>query len=312
MRRSIVGPVWLCAVMAAGQAWAQATVVTLEQARQARCATRLSVALLGKSPEGAALVNADPQAGVDAMLASPEFVDRFARFVNASFNRQPGTAPEEDAPYYLAKEILSTLRPWRDLFVGGYRVDKDAAGAVAVVKDAQGLGYFRSPAWLRRYAGNEEAGYKLSTAYRILHNTIGLTLVPATNAPDVDISASGRQAAACKACHYDAYFALDKIAKILTRRVGTGTAMTFAPPKEGPQELLGGLMLNDDKELVTALVDSTNFKFRTCRLAFEYLYGRPESACEGPTFDLCMREFSAKGTLQSALASIAKDPSFCR
>ncbi len=311
MRRQVRGWIWLCAVLVASQVMAQSTM-SPEAQRNAKCASRISIALLGRSPDASFLASADPQGSIDTLLASPEFIDRFARFVNASFNRLPGTTPEQDAPYFLAKEILANRRPWRELFVGPYRVDKDAAGAVGVVKDPDGLGYFRSPAWLKRYAGNESAGYKLSTAYRMLHNTIGLQLVPATNAPDVDITASGRQAAQCKACHYDSYFALDKVAKILTRRVGTGDAITFAPPNEGPQELLGGLLLHDDKELVTALVDSVNFKFRTCRMAFEYLYGRPESACEGPTFDTCMTEFSAKGTLQAAIASIAKDPSFCR
>ena len=51
----------------------------------------------------------------------------------------------------------------------------------AVAPDPEGLGYFRSDAWMRRYAGNEEDGYRLSAAYRILQNTTGLELTATTN-----------------------------------------------------------------------------------------------------------------------------------
>jgi hypothetical protein len=45
-----------------------------------------------------------------------------------------------------------------------------------------------SKPWLLRYAGNELAGIKISTGYRIMNNTIGLKLVASTNAPGADIS----------------------------------------------------------------------------------------------------------------------------
>ena len=71
----------------------------------------------------------------------------------------------------------------------------------------------------------------------------------------------------------------DKLAGVLTRRNGTGDGMSFDPPEGGPQQVLGGLTVSNDKELVTALVDSEAFRFRQCRLAFNYLYGRDEKMC---------------------------------
>jgi hypothetical protein len=118
--------------------------------------------------------------------------------------------------------------------------------------------------------------------------------------------------AACAGCHYQGPFALDLIAKILTRRQGTGDTMTFLPPSEGPQTLLDGQTISDDKSFVTAMVNSTQFSFNACRLAFQFLYGRPEQSCEGPIFDQCMKAFAADGMIQSALSAVANDTSFCQ
>ncbi len=300
----------LTAVLTAHAAFAQTGE---ELDKRERCAVRLSIALTGKAPDVNLLTSVDPQAQADALIDTVDFVERFARFTNTSFNRNPGATSEEDAPYYVAWEVLSQRKQWKDLFIGQYRVEKNASEAIVVVNDPNGLGYLRSPAWLRRYAGNEPNGVKLSTAYRIFNNVIGLKLVPSTNAPSVDITATGRQASGCRACHFDGIFALDTAASVLTKRVGTGATMTFTPPTvTGPVTMLGGIQVQDDKSLVTALVNSESFNFRTCRMAFQFLYGRGENQCEGPVFDRCMKEFRTKGTLQSAVASVAKDPSFCQ
>src|SRR5205814_109905 len=132
------------------------------------------------------------------------------------------------------------------------------------------------------------AGYRLVSAYRILQNTTGLDLTAVTNADGVDITAKGREASGCRGCHYDGWFALDKVAKILSRRKGLGDKMTFEPPSEGPQTLLGGKTISNDEELLTALVGSDHYRFNTCRLAFQFLYGRAETTCEGATFDTCV------------------------
>ena len=59
-------------------------------------------------------------------------------------------------------------------------------------------------------------------------------------------------------------------------------------------------------------MNSEAFEFRACRVAFEFLYGRSEMTCEGPIFDRCMTEFKAKGTIQSAIAAVATDSSYCQ
>jgi hypothetical protein len=296
--------------LAASQAFAQ----TMDAEKAERCATRLSIAITGKAPSTALIGMASPQDNVDALLQTADFQERFSRFINASFNDDPGATASEDSTYYMTKYVLQNSLKWEDMFLGQYKVDVDPANTASIIvtSDANGLGYFRSMPWLKRYAGNEMAGIKLRTAYRIMQNTIGLKLVPSTNAPGADLSANGRQSAGCRACHYDGWFAIDKVANVLTRRTGTMTNITFGPPPAAPQEILGGLIINDDKELVTALVKSEAFNFRACRVAFEFLYGRSEVTCEGPVFDRCMDAFRSGGTIVSALAAVAKDQTYCQ
>lgn len=288
-----------------GRAQADGEVEAAE--KRERCATRLSVAFLGKSPTAAQMTAANPQDSVDTLLTDAAFVERFARFTNAQFNDQPGEDVAEDASYTLAKFVLSdaTLQ-WKQMFVGQYDV------ADAVTPNAAGLGYFRSAAWMKRYAGNEQDGYRIVAAYRMMQNTTGLKLTATTNVEGVDLTADGRKAAACKTCHYDGWFALDLVAKTLSKRKGQNNNITYLPPTEGPQTILGGKTIASDQELIEALVASDNFNFNTCRLAFKFLYGRAESTCEGTVFDKCMDAFKASGTMQSALSAIAKDPSFCQ
>jgi len=282
-----------------------------------RCATRLSIALLGESAAPALMTSADPQGQVDAMLGDAKFQERFARFVNSQFNDDPGQKPGDDAVYYLAKYVLQNNKPWRDLFIGAYDVDYQTPGNTAtpvmVKDDPNGLGYFRSEPWLVRYAGNEQAGYKLNTAYHMLNNTLGLQLIASTNAPGADVSATGRQAAPCNGCHYDPWYALDKVARTLTRVKYDKQGMTtFTPSTDGPQQILGGVTVHDDKELITTLVNNVAFDFNVCRMSFQYLYGRGENKCEGTVFDKCMQAFKTAGTVQAALGAVAKDPSYCQ
>lgn len=302
----------LAALLSAASVFAQESITPTEVEAKERCATRVSIALLGTSPSPELLAEANPQDQIDAYLATPEFIERFARFANAQFNAEPGMTAEQDAAYFLVKEVLTRNLPWKETFVGPWRVDKDSTGTVRVMSDPDGLGYFRSPAWLARYAGNEQDGYKISTAYRIMNNVLGIHLVASTNAPDVDISTNGRKSPNCSSCHYEGPFALDLVARVLTRRVGTGEEMTFAPSSEAPQTILGGLVIHDDKELVNALVNSEDFRFNSCRLAFKFVYGRPEYSCEGAVFDRCMASFKQYGTIQSAIAAVAKDATFCQ
>lgn len=281
----------------------------------ARCAIRLSVTLLGQSPTPELSSSVNPQGAVATMVSSPEFVERFARFINASFNREPAEAAQLEPAYYLTRHVLTDDKPWSDMFLGKYNVDVVGDQGVQVTEDENGLGYFRSTPWLVRYAGNELAGVKIVTAYRILQNMVGLELVASTNAPDADVSATGREAAGCKGCHYENWYALDKVASILSARVVDPEEAQVTPfkPYEGPAKtLLGGASIAGDAELVAALAQSENFTFNACRLAFKFLYGRAENKCEGPIFDACVSAFRATGKMQSAITAIATNEAFCQ
>lgn len=280
-----------------------------------RCATRLSSAILGEGPAADLLANRQPQGTVDAMLKDAKFVERFSRFINSQFNTAPGAMPAEDASYYMTKYVLENSKPWSDMFIGQYDVAPQNAqqpmGQAVVTPNAEGLGYFRSRAWAVRYAGNEPAGIRIVTAYRMMQNTIGLTLAATTNAPDADVSAAGRKAPQCAGCHYTPWFALDNVAAVLGTRQGTGAQTRFTPSSLGPQQIFGGVTISNDKELVTALVGNEAFNVNACRLAYKYLYGRAERSCEGPVFDQCVDAFKKDKTITSALAVVAKDPLFC-
>jgi len=278
-----------------------------------RCAIRLSIALVGKSPDAALMTSPDPQGtGVDALARSPEFADRFARFVNSDFNGGPSTSPADDPVYYLAKHVITNDKPWSDLFIGAYSITANAAADGMDVKDdPKGLGYFRSPSWMKRYSGNEDQGYMLVAAFRILSNTTGLDLMPSIGNPGDDRTDDGRKGAACKSCHYDAWYALDTYAKLLPKRKGQGDTMTFTAPTEGPQQILGK-SIADDKALVNALVDSDGWRFHQCRNVFKFVHGRAENQCEAPVFDKCVDALTQQKTIRAAVAAVAKDPSFCR
>lgn len=268
-----------------------------------RCANRLSIALAGKTASEDASKN--PKGTIEGLLQGEDFNERFARFINTEFNAAPGATALEDAPYYIAKRVLQDGRPWSDLFLGRWRLSP-VAGRVAVAEDAQGLGYFRSEDWYKRYEGNEESGIKLATAYRIMNNVVGLKLTASTNSPSTDQSATGRHASPCNACHFDGWFALDKVASILPKK-----GERFDAYKGGAKEMLGGKQIANDEELVTALVESENFSVNACRLAFKFLYARVDNRCDGPVLDRCVDAFKEKKTIQSAIASIATEAGFC-
>jgi len=284
-------------------------------ARAERCATRLSIAMVGEAATAAQLASSDPQSATDTLLTDARFIERFSRFINSQFNLTPGATPAEDASYYLAKYVLTNGKPWTDMFVGKYDVapsnPQQAMSEATVTDDPDGLGYFRSRVWMVRYAGNEPAGMRIVAAYRMMWNTIGLTLAATTNAPDADVSATGRQAAQCRGCHMDSWYALDKVAAVLGTRRGTGNNTQFDPVTGGAKSILGGVMVADDKQLVETLIANEAFDVNVCRLAYKYLYGRAEYSCEGPAFDRCVDAFKKDKKIQTALATVAKDASFC-
>src|SRR5262245_62091973 len=89
-----------------------------KQAQNERCAIRLAASILSQSPTPDLMSAADPQAQVDTLLAKPEFIEHFARYLNSELNRSPGSAdkPGEDAVYFLSKYVLQNGKPWSDLF----------------------------------------------------------------------------------------------------------------------------------------------------------------------------------------------------
>jgi hypothetical protein len=275
-----------------------------------RCAIRLAVSIAGKSPDAGLLKSTDQAAAVDALLGTPDFAERFARFINSETNSAPATSAAEDPVYYLAKHVITNDKPWSDLFVGSYQV-KATGDGMKVSDDANGLGYFRTDAWRRRYAGNEPNGIMLSGAFRILQNTTGLELSASVGQPDDDRTANGRMSSACKSCHFDSWFALDKVARLLPKKKGQDDAISFTPANEGPQQLFGKTIA-DDKALVNALVDSDAWRFQQCRTVFKFLYGRSENKCEAPAFDRCIDALVQNKTIRAAVAAVAKDPAACR
>jgi hypothetical protein len=280
-----------------------------------KCTTRLFTAMVGEGATAEALASPNPQASFDTLVKDARFQERFARFINSQFNTTPGATPAEDASYYLAKYVLTQDKVWSEMFVGKYDVAPSNAqqqnSEAAVTDDPDGLGYFHSRAWMVRYAGNESAGIRIVSAYRMMQNTIGLTLAATTNAPDADLSANGRMAPQCAGCHFNPWFALDKVATVFGKKTGMGNNTQFQAPTGGPQNILGGVMISNDRELAEALVANEAFDVNACRLAYKYLYGRVENSCEGPVFDACVDAFKKDKKITSALAVVAKDPTFC-
>lgn len=283
--------------------------------RAEKCTTRLFTAMVGEGATPEALANPDPQASFDSLVKDARFQERFSRFINSQFNTTPGATPAEDASYYMTKFVLTQDKPWSDMFIGRYDVNPSNAnqpGSEATVVDSpNGLGYFHSRQWMVRYAGNESAGIRIVSAYRMMQNVIGLTLAATTNAPEVDLTANGRKAPQCAGCHYNPWFALDKVATVFGTKTGMGDQTQFQAPQGGAQNILGGVMISNDRELAEALVANEAFNVNACRLAYKYLYGRIENGCEGPVFDACVDAFKKDKKITSAIAVIAKDPTFC-
>lgn len=279
-----------------------------------RCATRIAIALTGKAPTPELMGAPDPQGMVETLLKQPDFIEHFSRYFNARANGSLGANTVEDATYHFSKHILTNNEPWKNMFVGTYDLvatGNGAAQTVAVQPNPNGLGYFRNRVWMDRYAGNEAAGLKLATIYRIMNNVVGLELVATTNAPGADVTAAGRQAPACRSCHYEGWYALDVNTALLSTVRRQGNTITYVPPDGQPKPVLGGLMLRDDKEFVSALVDSEAFLFNACRVAFGFAYGRNENQCEAELFDKCIDAFKSSGLMQNAISTLVTDSSYC-
>lgn len=287
-----------------------ASAQTADEAAQ-RCTRRITNVLgIGYRASLTSLMGGTPQSRVRTWLESRDAIATFAGFINSRFNSQPGANLAEEGIPAAVRFIMSNKKPWRELFTGRFTINhtnniimEDAA--------APALGYFGSRGWQFRYLGNAPDGMLLSAAYRTMQNTVGLKLVPSAANGEGDASATGRERAECRGCHFDSPYGLDLVARLLPRKVGVGGAARPQLVPVTPQTLFNGLQVRDHEHLLEVLTSSDAFRFRTCRLAFEFVYGRPESACEAPLFDRCMEAFTRTGMVQDALASYLEDPQYC-
>lgn len=234
-----------------------------------------------------AAISADPSpnlahesmaALVEEQLQSPEFIALFASFINTRFNRGLSMSAEEDAVFYVVSHVLENDLPWSDVYLGAWAWG-GPSGYPQLTDDPSGISYFTAPGWVRRYAGNDIDGAMLFAAYRVVQNTTGIVLVPSPFNADQNSDYEGRQRQPCASCHLESALALDKIAAFFPTREGFGNAMVLTPPANTEQELLNGRSYTNLRELLGGLLQTDDYRFWTCRLVFEYTYGRPESAC---------------------------------
>lgn len=276
-----------------------------------RCTRRISQVLgLSWRTNLQGLAGRTPQQAVRGWLENPTATATFGAFINSRFNATPATNLSEDAVYSAVRFILNTKRPWRDLFTGRFKVNH-TNGQVTDDPTQLALGYFGSHGWQLRYRGNAPDGLLLSGAYRTLQNTVGFKLIASPINAQGDATATGRERAECRSCHFDSAYALDPVARLLPRRIGTGAGAKVERVPAVAQQLFNGITVRDQEHLLEVLVSSDAFLFNACRLAFEFSYGRKESACEAPIFDRCVDAFAQRGSMHDALASILEDPAYC-
>ncbi len=266
---------------------------------------------------------------VDALLADPRFEERWSRHVNDYFNDSvAGSNDEANAPYYLARKILTDKLPWSDMFQGPWSVQTEGTGAgakVVVVPNANALGYLTSLQWEVRYEGGEGEGYQLRKAYRIPHNMVGLRIEP------VDAQGSNRKdpAGTCYACHFEPknIFALDLIAQALPRKKfldgqpqsGQFVAPVYTNPADAPDVLLSKDLSGLKSIVQTLLSDKfkNDYNFNVCRMTFQYFYHRNEAnnSYDFKQFDACMSAFESSTApiqnIRAAVKAFVMSPEFC-
>lgn len=246
---------------------------------------------------------------VTELLAQDHFIETFSTFVNSRFNRGLAMIAEEDAVYYVVRHVLSNRLPWTQVYLGEFGWS-GPGGYPKIDPDPQGIGYFTAPAWIRRYAGNDRDGYMLFAAYRVVSNTTGIVLVPSPFNADASSDLAGRARMPCRSCHLEGPIALDAIARFFPRRSGFGAQMTFTPPENTPARI-AGKDVQSLREVLRALLQTDDYHFSTCRMIFEFAYGRPESTCEAAVFDRCVDTLTATDDIRAAITSVVDDPAFC-
>ncbi len=294
-------------VLAARSASAQPT--SIECAR--RVGTVLNLTYWGS--EAARADAGTMQDRVPSFMQRGEFVARWGAFVSSRVNAQPGETAEDDVMLAAIRFVFENNRPWKDVFVGRFGM-KGPSGYPVVVDapDQPPYGFFGLAPWLKRYAGNASDGHLLQASNRILLATIGFKLTPSPQNAIGDNGRTGRERAECRSCHYDSPYALDHVAALLpwARTLANGQ-VKVVPQTPTPQVLFNGQTFNSFDELLQTLVGSDAFLFWSCRLAFEFSVGRPESGCEADLFDRCVDTLRETQDIRAAIASIMQHPSYC-
>ncbi len=294
-----------------------------------QCIDKLVNGLQGRAPSLQELQSNNRESLVDALLTDPRFVEKFSRHVNDYFNDSvPGASDEANAPYYLARKVLTDRLPWSDMFVGPWSIRSEGTGVnarVNVVQDPASLGYFTNLQWNIRYEGGEGEGFQLRKAYRIPHNMVGLRL------PPVDAQGLNRKdpAGACYGCHFEPknIYALDLIAQALPKKrflngqpqSGQFVDPVYAKPEDAPDVLLSK-DLTGLKAIVQTLLGEgfrNDYNFNVCRMVFQSFYHRDEAdnTLDFKQFDACMSAFenatAPVQNIRSAIKGMVMTPEFC-
>ncbi len=298
----------LALVLLSVSAWAQAGSYQCMR----RVGTALNVSYW--SSEASKADAGTAQDRVLEFMKRPSFAERWSSFLNSRFNAQPGLSAEEDIMNAVVRFVLANDRPWKDVFVG--RFATSGPGGYPTISDdptAPPYGFFGLAPWLKRYAGNASDGKMLQASYRILRATVGLELTPSPQNASGDASLVGRQRPECRGCHFESPYALDHVAALLPwYRKGTGSSAKVEAQVPTPQQLFDGRSIASLDELLQITVESDAFLFWSCRLAYEFAVGRPESGCEAPVFDTCVDTLRQTQDLRKAMATIMQDPSYCQ
>lgn len=278
----------------------------------AQCSQKLYNTLFQRPPTQDELKSPFPLAQLPAMLRSNSFRDVFARFVNAKMNTGPSNKLDDNIIYTLVKNhVLRGDKPWHELFNG----QVSASGSI-ISEDANAIGYFENANWKQRYAGNEEDGYRLRSAYLIINNVIGLNLDAITVTSTGGSARNDRKnpQSVCYSCHYASEFALDKIANILTkvdREASANGSIVFTPEPEGPNQTLFNTNVSNLSDLVNTLIAQDQFNTQACSLAFEFLFARQEGGTEPALMNQCISQFKQSQKITDAVALFVQSPIFC-
>ncbi len=278
-----------------------------------QCNAKLYNTLYGDEPTQSELQTPDPLSQVDDMLKDTKFIDYFSSFVNAHMNWGPEDRIQDNPVYAMVRyHMFRRDLPWKSLFLDRVKVDDQN-----VNNYADGVGYFEDKEWKDRYAGNEEDGYRLRSAYMIMNNMIGLNLEAITVSATGGSSRADRQTpgSVCFHCHYRFDFALDKVANILTkvdRERSTMNGIVYTDQPESVSEVIYGETVTDIRSLATMLSERPEFYVNACNIAFEFVFGRESDGSDPEIFGQCVTKFKASGKIQDAIKHFVESDIFCQ